>query len=71
MQKLTEQEIVRREKLKEISKEINIDMENATIDISDGNIKINKEIVKKFCKLVVLRSDLHTQPTYKVIWFTL
>ena len=29
--------------LKEISKEINIDMENATIDISDGNIKINKE----------------------------
>ena len=32
-----------KEKLKEISKEINIDMENATIDISDGNIKINKE----------------------------
>ena len=29
--------------LKEISKEINIDMENATIDISDGNVKINKE----------------------------
>ena len=27
----------------QISKEINIDMENATIDISDGNIKINKE----------------------------
>ena len=32
-----------KEKLKEISKEINIDMENATIDISDGNVKINKE----------------------------
>ena len=32
--------------LKEISKEINIDMENATIDISDGNVKINKEKAK-------------------------